>query len=380
MWHTLLHRVRHSTLRTSMLGKHQQVSNSAARARVRRVWLKVHRWIGLSLGLVLIVAAVSGSAMLIADPLDKALNPHIFTAPNSSTVDYPAVLAALKNEVDASSNITLRPPRQPEESLHALIRGPWRGTIYLNPTTAEILGRRAETEGTMGFLFALHSHLFAGEIGKIVLTLSAFAYLCLLASGVYLWWPKRWSQAFNIRLTASSLRALFDWHRVTGAILGIGVLVSVASGAYMTWQPFAQAVTYLSGGTATVAPKVQASAPSGNTIALAVDQARSTYANASIGYIQVPAKPDQPIRIRMRMADDPHPNGLTSLWLDPSNAQILQINHWASLDLGTRAYSYIYPLHTGELWGISWMVITFIFGVTLFGYGLTGILLWWRKR
>jgi len=25
-------------------------------------------------------------------------------------------------------------------------------------------------------------------------------------------------------------------------------------------------------------------------------------------------------------------------------------------------------------------VITFIFGITLFGYGLTGILLWWKKK
>ncbi len=342
--------------------------------------MKVHRWLGLSLGLVLLVAAVTGSAMLVADPLDEALNEQLFHVPQASTVNYQAVLLRLRAEVDPGASLTLRPPRELGESFRAIVRGEWSGTIFLHPQTGEVLGSRGETDGLMGFLFTLHSSLFAGEAGKAVLTLSALAYLFMLATGVYLWWPARWRQALTVRWSAGGLRALFDWHRVTGALFGVVVLVSVASGAYMAWPPIAKSISALNGTPLAVPPRANGGPPPDDVVALAVDQAEKTYPDALVGYVQVPAKADQPIRVRLRLLDDPHPNGLTSVWLDPVTAQVLQVNRWTELDPGTRAYAYIYPLHTGELWGLPWLVLTFVVGMALTVYAATGFLLWWKRR
>lgn len=357
-----------------------KISASAARMRARRLWRTVHRWLGLSLGLVLLVAAVTGSAMLIADPLDEALNERLFHVRQAATVNYQAVLSRLRAEVDPEASLTLRPPREQGESFQALVRGVWSGTIYFHPQTGEVLGTRGATDGVMGFLFTLHSNLFAGETGKAVLTLAALAYLFMLVSGVYLWWPARWRHALTVRWTAGGLRALFDWHRVTGVLLGGVVLVSVASGAYMAWPPLAKSISALMGASPAVPPKVMGGPAQDEIVELAVRRAEEVYASAIVGYVQIPAKADQPIRVRLRLSDDPHPNGLTYVWLDPSTAQILQVTRWTELDLGTRAYSYIYPLHTGELWGLPWMVATFGMGVALAAYAVTGLLLWWRRR
>lgn len=342
--------------------------------------MKAHRWLGLSFGLVLLVAAATGSALLIAAPLDEALNERLFLAPAAGSVNYQAVLARLKTEIDLGASLTLRPPREQGESFRAIVRGEWRGTVYLHPTTGEILGSREEKDGMTGFLFVLHSSLLAGEAGKAILSLTAFAYVCLLVSGVYLWWPVRWSQAFTIRRAGGSLRTLFDWHRVTGAIFGVLVLISVASGAYMAWPPLAKSISKISGASPMAPPKVLGGPPENYIVERAVKKAEQLFPGSTVGYIQVPVKADQPIRIRLRLLDDPHPNGLTSVWLDPSTAQILQVNRWTELDPGTRAYSYIYPLHTGELWGLSWMVLTFLAGVVLSAYAVTGVLLWWGRR
>lgn len=363
-----------------MLGNPAKGKTSAARLRARRLWMRVHRWLGLSLGLVLLVAAATGSAMLVADPLDKALNEQLFHVPQATTVNYQAVLSRLRGEVGPGAPLTLRPPREQGESFRAIVRGEWSGTIYLHPQTGEVLGRRGATEGVMGFLFTLHSSLFAGETGKAVLTLAALAYLFMLATGVYLWWPVRWRQALTVRWSAGGVRALFDWHRVTGALLGLVVLVSVMSGAYMAWPPIAKSISALSGTPLTVPPKVTGAPPQGDIVALAVQRTEQAHPGSMVGYVQVPAKADQPIRVRLRLPDDPHPNGLTSVWLNPSTAQVLQVNRWTELDPGTHAYAYIYPLHTGELWGLLWMVVTFVVGVALAAYAVTGVLLWWRRR
>lgn len=318
--------------------------------------------------------------MLILESLDEAASSHLFHVQDSSSVNYEAALNRLKAEVDPNASLTLRPPREENESLQAIVRGSWSGTIYLHPSTAEVLGSREETEGVMGILFALHSHLFAGEVGKLVLTLSAFAYVLMFLSGVYLWWPVRSKKALSIHWTAGSLRALFDWHRVTGAIFGIVVLLSVVSGAYMAWPPIAKSVTKLSGETFPLPPVVDGGPPKPETVNRAVSLALAEFPDAMVGYVQIPSESDLPIRVRLRLPDDPHPNGMTSVWMDPDSAEVLVANRWSDLDSGTRAYSYLYPLHTGDLGGLPWTVLTFIAGVLLIGYVITGLMLWLRRR
>ena len=355
-------------------------SASAPRQRLRRLWLKVHRWVGLSLGIVLLVAALTGSAMLLAEPLDESLNQALFHVPDASTVDYRAVMERLKAELGPDADITLRPPREEQESFQAYVRGSWKGTVYLHPASGEILGSRGEVEGMMGVLFALHSNLFAGEAGKAVLTLAAFAYLLMLASGVYLWWPTRWRNALSIRWSAGGRVALFDWHRVTGVVFGIFVLLAVLSGAYMAWPPIAGMVNALSDTPPASPPLVSGGPARSEIVELAVARARAAFPEAAVGYVQVPAKPSLPIRVRLRLPDDPHPNGLTSVWLHPNNADPIRVDRWSDLSPGTQAYSYIYPFHTGELWGPVWTGLSFLMGAALSAYSFTGLLLWWRRR
>ena len=94
----------------------------------------------------------------------------------------------------------------------------------------------------------------------------------------------------------------------------------------------------------------------------------------------MPAKPNRPVRVRLRLADDPHPNGLTSVWLDPRNGQVLAVNRWNALDPGAAAVAWVYPLHTGELGGPLHEVLNFAAGLTLATLGVTGLWLWWKRR
>lgn len=363
-----------------MPGKPGTASVSAPRQRLRRLWLKAHRWLGLSLGVVLMVAGLSGSAMLLAEPLDESLNRALFHVPDASRVDYGAVVARIRADLGPDADLTLRPPREEQESFQAHVRGDWKGTVYLHPSSGEILGRRGELEGMMGVLFALHGHLFAGEAGRAVLTLAAFAYLLMLVSGVYLWWPTRWANALAIRWSAGGRVALFDWHRVTGVVFGVLVLLAVLSGAYMAWPPIAGILNALSDTPPASPPLVSGGPARPEIVEQAVARARAAFPEAAVGYVQVPAKPSLPIRVRLRFPDDPHPNGLTSVWLHPDSAEPLRVDRWSDLSPGTQAYSYIYPFHTGELWGALWTVVIFVTGAALTAYSFTGLLLWWRRR
>lgn len=361
------------------------------RQSARRLWLVVHRWLALSLGVLLACVALLGAVLTVAKPLDRWAHPELFRAsqavlPVEGANFLDRALSALRAEFGPKSTVTLRPPREAGESLAVIVRGPvWEGTVYYDPATTRELGRRGEHEGVYNLLFELHSALLMGDAGKPVVAALALVYLVLLTSGLVLWWPARWSQAWRVELKRGARRAWFDLHRAGGSLLGLLIAVTVVSGAYMAWRPLSGAVTTLAGSTPVQPPKVKlpaaGTAPS-EAVPLddKVRRAQALFPQGMVGYVQVPGSAEKPIRVRLKLADDPHPNGLTSVWLHPVSGEVLAVHRWNELDPGARALSVMYPLHTGELGGLAHTVLTALLGLVLGGLAGSGVWLWWRRR
>ena len=360
----------------------------ANRQGARRVWLRVHRWMALSVGWVLGVVGLLGAVLVVAQPLDRWGHPELFrAAPAAADATAAAPLEPIRQrlvaEFGASSTLTFRPPREPQDTLWVLVRGPrWSGTVYVDPASGTEQGRRAESEGFVGLTFKVHSSLLLQDTGKALLAWLALGYLAMLLTGLVLWWPRRWPPSWRIVLDQGLLRGLFDLHRTGGVLMGLVIAVSVASGAYMAWRPLGVFVSALSGATPVLPPAVPKLAD--DTAAITLDEmaarAQARFPNDAIGYIQVPGDAKRPLRVRMRLPDDPHPNGLTSVWLHPRSGAVLAVQRWSELDPGARAVAWVYPLHVGELGGLAQQVLVFASGLALGGLAFTGVWLWWRRR
>jgi uncharacterized iron-regulated membrane protein len=353
------------------------------RPALRRLWLRLHRWVGLSLGLVLAAIALTGAFLIVWKPVDQWLHPQLFSArnPQAAPASLDAVRESLVMGYGAKASFTLRPPREPGDTFWVFVHVPegFDGLAYLDPASAQPLGQRGEHEGVVNWVFELHSSLLLGDPGRPVMAVLAATYLFLLLTGVMLWWPQHWRWAFFLQFKGGLTRALFDVHRVGGAVLGLLIAVSVLSGVWMAWKPLAAWVTAVSGDRPVVPPKVVgASGPPASLDAMA-QKARGLFPGAGIGYIGL-AGAQRPVRFRMRLADDPHPNGLTSVWFHPTTGEVLAVNRWNWLDAGARNTAWIYPLHTGALGGPVHKAANAVFGLALFGLGATGTVLWWRRR
>ena len=361
---------------------------AARGSRPRALWLRVHRWVALSVGWVLALVGLAGAVLVVALPVDRWGHPELFRADpeapgTAARTRLEPIRQRLTAEFGPEAGFLFRPPRESDESLWVLVRGAWNGTVYLDPITGREQGRRAEDEGFVNVLFKLHSSLLLQDTGKAILACIALSYLALLITGAVLWWPRRWPPSWCVELRMGVTRGLFDLHRTGGAVMGLLIAVSVASGAYMAWRPLGEFVTYLSGGKSLKPPQLpKASAAAGPALALdaLVEQAQGLFPNAPVGYVQVPARQNAPVRIRMRLADDPHPNGLTSVWLHPRTGAVLRVDRWNELDPGALAVSVVYPLHTGVLGGGWLQPIVFLNGSALGVLGFTGVWLWGRRR
>ncbi|MGJ7604734.1 PepSY-associated TM helix domain-containing protein [Variovorax sp. LT1R20] len=359
------------------------------RAPLRRLWLKIHRWTGLTLGPILALTALLGAVLVVAQPIDRRVHADLFVS--RSAGDAIAAAAALPleplrqrivSEFGPDTNFTLRPPHHADETLWVLVRGKWDGTLYLDPATGAEQGRRGTEEGFYNLAYKIHNSLLLDSTGKGILAFVALSYLFLLVTGLVLWWPVRWPPSLRIVLNRGLLRGLFDLHRTGGAVLGLLIAVSVATGAYMAWRPLGDFISAAVGQKPVKPPTIAKGSASGPRMPLddLVARAQQVYPGQPIGYVLVPGKADRPIRVRFRLADDPHPNGISSVWLNPVSGEVLAARKWQDLDAGNGAVAVIFPLHTGELGGVAHQVVTALLGLALGGLGFSGIWLWWRRR
>lgn len=351
---------------------------------LQRAWLRLHRWLAFTVGVLLVLAGLLGALLVLARPLDRLAHPELFRqavdAARASPTPLEDARRRLAREFGPRAGYTFRPPRQADDTLWVFVRGPWEGIVYFDAAGRE-LGRRGEHEGPYNLLFELHSTLLLGDAGRAVLATAAGGYLVLLLAGLVLWWPRRWPPSFRVHWRAGVLRGARDLHNATGVLLAVPMAVSIASGAYMAWPPLRTLVTQAAGGTAVQPPKPAPSGPAtGFPLDAMVRTARTLFPQAMVGYVQVPAGPARPVRIRLKLPDDPHPNGLTSVWLHPGNGSVLQVARWDSLDAGNRLVATLYPLHTGALGGPLHEGLVGLTGLALATAGGAGWLLWWKRR
>jgi len=356
--------------------------------RFRRAWLTAHRWFALGLGWVLVLSGLTGALLVVAQPLDRQLHPELFhartteTVPGSVPASLQQALERFQVQFARGSTFSFRPAQAAGETTELRVAGPWKGSVYLDPATGLEQGRRGSDEGALNLLFTLHSSLWLQSTGKAVLACVALIYACLLLSGLILWWPRRWPPVWKPEVRKDLLRALFDLHRLGGAMLGLLILVSVSTGAYMAWRPLGSAINAVSGSTAVKPPTLPAhpsDAPVASLDVLAAS-ARQAWPDATLAVLPVPTDARHPLRVRLRTADEPHPYGVSPVWLDPVTGKLLAKRRWNEMDPGSGAVAVIFPLHTGMLGGPLHQVFVALIGLSLAGLGGSGLWLWWRRR
>lgn len=343
----------------------------------------LHRWAGLTLGCLLMLVGMTGSLLVVARPLDAALHPELFNSSGPKRAPLQPVVSRLRAEFGPLAAFHFRIPADGRQSLQVAVSGPWVGTVFVDAATAHELGRRAANEGFFSTLFELHSTMYAGETGRATLACAALVYCLLLVSGLGLWWPRSWKHALAVRVHLGSVVALRDLHRAAGAALGCMVLVSVVTGAYMAWRPLANWVTYLSGAKVVASPSIKTpSDPMAETATIdaAVQRALEHWPGARASVVHVPPRSVSAASVRMRLPDDPHPIGMSTVWLEPLDGSLRQARLWSDLEAGSRAFAIIYPLHSGSLFGAATLLGTLISGIALAGFGCTGIWTWCQRR
>lgn len=213
------------------------------RAQLRLILEWLHRWIGLTVGVVFTIVSLSGSALLFQSQFWEWAHGDLTPPEMSSTVgsidrwiqNGKAVLPEL------GEPIAVWPPHVEHNLSDAgmlIFAGREPGglgnmgfaAVLVEPPTGKVLGIVDVDRSPAYAPLFLHRDLWAGQVGQIVSGIMAIGTLGLLAIGLYLWWPPRRQLVRKLtgrpwRATFSRARPLHDWVGVW-TVVALGILVA----------------------------------------------------------------------------------------------------------------------------------------------------------
>ena len=281
--------------------------------------------------------------------------------------------------------------------------------LYLDAFTGEVVGRGSPRARAFfawitdwhRWLGAAASDTAARARGKSITGAANLAFLFLVLSGFWLWWPRNWNPAAlrGVTLFRRGLRGKardFNWHNVVGVWSVLPLFLVVLSGVVISY-PWASALVYRAVGEQPPAPAAPPRAAGertdGASAAALPPGIDAMLAHAegklpgwrSIAFT-IPRTPDAPVSFTIDRGTGGEPQKRATLTLDPATGAERKWETFDSLTAGRRARSVLRFAHTGEVLGLAGQTIAGLvsLGATLLVW--TGISLSlrrlgaWRRR
>lgn len=352
----------------------------------RRVVLRIHGWIGLAVGALLVVLGLTGSVLVFNHEIDAALNPALRrVVPAGARAPLDSIVAAGARAASGGTAVRIRWPRAADSSIELWLDDHGDRIVYVDPYSARPLGAREATSSLTGFLFRLHTELLAGPAGERIVGVAAIVLLLMALSGGVLWWRERMPLGRRLRIhrTGNWKRTNYDLHNSLGIYSAALLALSAFTGASLIFhETYEHVIDRLTATPPPVAPPVVAPHPGLAPLPLEELWARAERAlpGGSISYVSLPRSAESPFVVRKRLPGEFHPNGKSFTYVDPFTGDILLALDAREGPRGDRIYSALYPIHIGLGLGMTTRVLAVAVGLAPGILFASGILMWRNRR
>jgi uncharacterized iron-regulated membrane protein len=352
---------------------------------LRSIAFSLHRYLGLAVGLILIIVGVTGSLLVFQKEFDQHLIQRQFgqISPQPQRVAIESVVNTVKTaysdrpEFKLASINTL--PHNPTYRVRLRTKDDKSIDVYVNSYTGAILGDRNWDNTLLGIVFRLHYALLAGDIGMIIVGIAALLLLILSITGIFLWsgWRKLIS-GFKIKWQAHPKRVNYDVHKVAGIItavfLGLIAFTGFCWNFYDYAEPAIYALTFTPKPPEPVSQIVAGKPPIGITEILKT--ADAALPNAQTTYINFPTTPEAAFSIYKKRPQETNEYGDSSVYLDQYSGKILRLIDGQNLPLAEKVLGSFTPLHYGTFWGLPSRIFYVFVGLAPLILFVTGFVMW----
>jgi uncharacterized iron-regulated membrane protein len=257
-------------------------------------------------------------------------------------------------------------------------------TLRVDGQGAPLRDRRNDTlsDGNIfDRLSDLHMALMLGDTGRAFLGISGILLLTNIGLGLKLAWPRagQWIKALGRPKGKAAVPLLYGWHRMLGLWMAVPAFITISAGVLLAFDGSLEGLFK-----AEIPAPAAAASTSEDWIkpSAALSAAIAPYPGATLSGLSMPDADTPWYKIRLRAKGEmPRIWGLTTLYVNAHDGHILsnydarQAHGPARLMLDT-----IYPLHTGQIGGVTGRIVQLLIGLWLIAMIGMGISLWWTRK
>lgn len=201
-------------------------------ALYRSVW-RWHQVAGLLVLPFLAWLAVTGALYLYKPEIERAVYADWLAVEARPALPLADLTARAAAQTGGRVTQIARPQANESWRLTIVMPDGERRTAFVDPGDGRVLGT-TRIGGVMGVVRELHSLAITGPIGNAAIEIAAGWAIVLVATGVWLWWPRRGGAPIALRGHPRERRFWRDLHASTGAIAGAVILFLAVTG--MPWS------------------------------------------------------------------------------------------------------------------------------------------------
>ncbi|WP_242127800.1 PepSY-associated TM helix domain-containing protein [Sphingobium sp. Sx8-8] len=192
----------------------------------RGQWLRIHKYIGLTMAALLLVQALTGILLLYRGPVARTIDPAGMVSHASGPV------------VSAGTVVTEAEKALPGFAVARLFAPDVEGATYMaemsdaqgairyasiDPAGGKLLRAGSVWAFPVEAALQIHYRLMAGKAGMAVVLLNALGLFAMAVTGLVFWWPRRGPVAKHlaIRWSVAFRLVLRQLHRTVGVVASL---------------------------------------------------------------------------------------------------------------------------------------------------------------
>ncbi|NJL43592.1 MAG: PepSY domain-containing protein [Pseudanabaena sp. SU_2_4] len=167
---------------------------TAHKVKTRKIAVVLHRYIGIVVGLILIVVGLTGSLLVFSTEIEQFMVAQKFgsVTPQEQRVSVDEVLAMAKTAIANRPELKVTGLVPPKD-----VTSPWQARafgepdsfaqVFVNPYTGALMGVLDGKANIMQTILKLHYKLLAGDIGLKIAGIAGLLMFVLGVTGLMLW-------------------------------------------------------------------------------------------------------------------------------------------------------------------------------------------------
>ncbi|MCF4101875.1 PepSY domain-containing protein [Gillisia sp. M10.2A] len=375
------------------------MGQSKPRKNLRKLIRKIHLYLGLATGLVVLIVSLTGCLWVFQEEITSLTSTIPEVSPqNASPLDPLEAKEIAQAEYPGKHvhGTLYKGGDSPIEVIFYQEEPLFYSSVFIEPWTGQLLHTQNHLKGFFPFVLDGHMHLWLpDEIGSQIVAWSTFIFFLMLVSGIILWWPKnkkvrKQRTWFQWKTSTKWKRKNYDLHQIIGFYASFIAVIFIFTGLIMTFDSFANFFYKGIGGEKDVTFMVPENltgpmtAEAGNEpIRKLLPMLQEKFPNAKDYEIHYPYDENYSIYVEVSNSDGIYYDSDYRFYDQNDLSEIPSKSIYSVYEEAGVAETILrmnYDTHVGAIAGIPGKILAFLISLLCASLPVTGFLLWYGRE